>query len=269
MADELFHLDHRGSKPPLSHQRFTEIQQLLDGLQPDVWCAGHLAAGLHSFDGYRPQRPYHFVVHRSTNRHRVGHFVHRSLYLPAIDLETAWGLPVTSPTRTLIDLAATETPQALTAALDGALRDRQTTETFLHSRIADLRRSGRHGIPKLLAVIEGVEASRGGHSWLERRYLELLAEHGLPRPDTQVTLGKRDGHLIRVDCHFPDTRVVVELLGYRYHRTEMQMRVDAERANRLTLNGYLVIQFPYTMVVQQPAEVIADTVAALSRVRAA
>lgn len=72
-----------------------------------------------------------------------------------------------------------------------------------------------------------------------------------------------------MDCRFPGTRVVVELLGYRYHRTEMQMRVDAERANRLTLNGYLVIQFPYTMVVQQPAEVIADTVAALSRVRAA
>ncbi len=30
-------------------------------------------------------------------------------------------------------------------------------------------RSGRHGIPKLLAVIDGAEVARGGHSWLERR----------------------------------------------------------------------------------------------------
>lgn len=171
---------------------------------------------------------------------------------------------MTSPTRTLIDLAATESPRVLTAALDSALRDGLTTETFLHSRIVDLRGRGRYGIPKLLAVIEGVEASRGGHSWLERRYLELLAEHRLPRPDTQVNLSRRDGRLIRVDCHFPGTLVVVELLGYRYHRTEMQMRNDAERINRLVLSGFTVIQFAYESVVNHPAKVIADTLEALN-----
>ncbi|MDO8364346.1 MAG: DUF559 domain-containing protein [Actinomycetota bacterium] len=269
MASELFLLDHRGKKPPLSYQRFLEIEDMIHGLGPDARCSGPLAAGLHPFDGYLPRKPYHFVLQRGTNRHRVGHYVHRTLYLPPIDVETAWGLPVTSPTRTLIDLAVTETPQALTAALDGALRDGLTTETFLHSRIVDLRGRGRYGIPKLLAVIEGLEASRGGHSWLERRYLELLAEHGLPRPDTQVALGRRDGHLIRVDCHFPRTRVVVELLGYRYHRTELQMNIDAARVNRLLLDGFAVLQFPYEMVVNHPAKVVADTIEALLGERAA
>lgn len=268
MVEELFLIDHRGRKPPLSHRHYEEIRRYLEGLG-DAWCARQLAAGLHAFDGYRVRRPYHFVVHRNTNHHRVGHYIHRSEYLAPIDLETAWGLPVTSPTRTLIDLAVTESPAALTAALDGALRDGLTTEAFLHSRIVDLRSSGRYGIPKLLDVIEGVEASRGGHSWLERRYLELIAARGLPRPDTQVHLGKRDNRLIRVDCHFPGTNVVVELLGYRYHRTELQLRTDSERINRLTLNGYRVLQFPYEMVVNRPDKVLADTIEALLGTRAA
>ena len=91
--------------------------------------------------------------------------------------------------------------RVLTAVLDGALRDRLTTE-FLHRRIVELRSRGRYGIPKLRAVIEGVEATRGGHSWFERRYLELIATAGLPRPDTQAIVAKRDDRLIRVDCRF-------------------------------------------------------------------
>lgn len=264
-----FLLDHRGTKPPLSLRRHTDVANLLAGLAPEARCARATAAALAGLDGYTLKPPYHFVEPRGSNHHRVGHYVHRTLYLPPIDREMAWDLPITSPTRTLIDLAVSESPRALTAALDGALRDGLTTETFLHTRIVDLRGRGRYGIPKLLAVIEGVEASRGGHSWLERRYLELLALHGLPRPDTQVNLGKRDGRLIRVDCHFPGTRIVVELLGYRYHRTELQLRADAERGNRLLLDGYLLIQFPYDMVVNNPAKVIADTLEALYGRRAA
>ncbi len=268
MVEELFRIDHRGKKPPLSDRHYEQIRGYLDGLG-DAWCARQLAAGLHAFDGYRVRTPYHFVVPRNTNHQRVGHYIHRSENLALIDLESAWGLPVTSPTRTLIDLAVTETPAALTAALDGALRDGLTTETFLHSRIVDLRNSGRYGIPKLLAVIEGSEASRGGHSWLERRYLELIAARGLPRPDTQVHLGKRDNRLIRVDCRFPGTKVAVELLGYRYHRTELQLRTDSERINQLTLSGYLVLQFTYEAVVNRPDKVVAHTVEALLGRRAA
>ena len=80
------------------------------------------------------------------------------------------GVPVTSPTRTLIDLAAHETPARLAAALDGALRDGLTNEDLLHRRIAALRGKGRYGVPVLLDVLAGNEVTRGGHSWLEREY---------------------------------------------------------------------------------------------------
>jgi hypothetical protein len=164
-----------------------------------------------------------------------------------------------SATRTMIDVARFVRPDRLTAALDAALRDGLTSEEALHRRITQLRSSGRYGIPQLLAVIEGSEITRGGHSWLERRFLELCGRAMLPRPATQQVLTRTGDRLVRVDCRFPGTRVVVELLGYRWHRTKAQMSRDAERQNALILDGLLPIQFTYDQVTLDPDGTI-DTV---------
>ncbi len=166
---------------------------------------------------------------------------------------------MTSPTRTLIDVAAHEAPARLAAALDGALRDGLTSEDFVHRRIAALRTKGRHGIPNLLDVLAGREVTRGGHSWLEREFLRLAAAAGLPRPRTQAVLARRRDRFVRVDCCFPGTPVVVELLGYRFHRTAAQMAGDAERLNALLLEGHIPFQFTYAQVVSQADHVIATT----------
>jgi very-short-patch-repair endonuclease len=205
------------------------------------------------------------LVPRGRNIRRIGHIIHTSDSIPIIDQEVKFGIPVIAPTRALIQISATSTPDMLTAALDGALRDGLTTEDFLHRRIAALRTQGRYGIPRLLAVLEGNEITRGGQSWLEREFLRLLAGAGLPRPDTQVHLGHRGDRLIRVDFHFPGTPLVVETLGYRWHRTGAQMRIDAERLNRLQLSGHLVLQFTYRHVVDAPDAVVAEVAEALHR----
>ena len=107
----------------------------------------------------------------------------------------------------MIDLARFVGAGELTTALDAALRDGLTSEDLLHRRIASLRSSGRYGIPLLLAVIEGSEITRGGHSWLERRFLELCASANLPRPLTQQVLSRAQDRLVRVDCRFPGSAV--------------------------------------------------------------
>ncbi len=202
--------------------------------------------------------PFHLAVSQSVGApHRVGHYVHRLRDITAIDTTTAFDLPCLSATRALIDLASTETPRRLTVALDSALRDGITTEDFLHRRIVELRRPGRQGIGRLLAVIDGVELARGGHSYLERAFLELLGELGFPRPDTQRVVGSRGTTTIRVDCLFPGTKVVVELLGYRFHRSTMQMQVDVERINRMQLDGYVVAQFSYADVTTRSPTMLA------------
>ena len=170
-----------------------------------------------------------------------------------LDFDAVHGIPCLSATRTLIEIARTETPKRLTAALDSAIRDGLTTEDILHRRMMELRARGRPGLDKLLRVMAGAELSRGGHSWLERTFLDVLGEPGLPRPTTQQVMAQRQNKIIRVDCRFPDTNVIVELLGYDHHRTTMQMENDAERLNRLQLSGFVAMQFTYHRVVTRAA----------------
>src|SRR4029079_1721901 len=152
------------------------------------------------------------------------------------------------PLVTRIYLAWSEPREGLPGGIDSALRDRLTSEDFLHRRIVELRNRGRAGLWQLVYGFEGGELARGGHSWLERRFLVLLDEMALPRPLTQAVVGTRKSRLIRVDCRFPGTNVVVKLLGYRFHRTPMEMQNDSERVNRMVLDGLHPLQFTYTDV---------------------
>ena len=93
--------------------------------------------------------------------------------------------------------------------------------------------------------------------------LSLAFARGLPLPETQRVLSKRNGRLVRVDCRYPGTALVVELLGYKWHRTEAQMRTDAERYNALVIDGFMPLQFTYRHVVESPAEVVRQVELAL------
>jgi len=163
--------------------------------------SGPSAAALHGFDGFRLRRPLHVTVTRGRNVQRVGFHVRTTSDLPRIDRSIVARIPAMSATRTLIDLARSVGPAELTAAPDSALRDGRTSGDLLHRRIASLRSSGRYGIPNLIDVIEGAENSRGGHSWLERRFLELCVAHGLPRPrHSRCSLAHRTGWCVRPGC---------------------------------------------------------------------
>ncbi|HAP76856.1 MAG TPA: hypothetical protein DCR14_12320 [Acidimicrobiaceae bacterium] len=233
---------------------------LLLDIKPVAWIDADSAATLHSFDGFADRDafapPFHVLLPRGSYVRRPGLRVHTTLDMPLDDRVFIEGLPVTNPTRTLINLARRHSPQRLTAALDGALRDRLLTEDLLITRIAQLRSQGRYGIPKLLDVIEGAEVTRGGHSWLERKYLEIAAAAGLPRPEVQRVMGRTVKRLIRVDCYYPDADLVVELLGYRWHRSRAQLNRDTERNNELIRKGHAVLQFTYDHLVLTPEVVV-------------
>ncbi|TFH20987.1 MAG: DUF559 domain-containing protein [Acidimicrobiales bacterium] len=108
---------------------------------------------------------------------------------------------------------------------------------------------------------------RGGHSFLEREYLRLIADAGLPRPTPQEVLTRAGDHLVRVDFRFDDTPVVVEVLGYHSHHTKEQLRRDTERMNALLAGGFQPYQFTYDHVVSEPDDVLAVTRRALAPYR--
>ena len=258
-----------GHHPPLKFLRLLdELRAVIESIGPPCWAYGTTDCALLGFDGFELSKPFHLAVPLHRAPHRVDHVVHRMKTYNQLDLDTVHDIPCLSATRALIEIARTETPKRLTGALDSALRDGLTSEDFLHRRMADLRTRGRPGIEKLIKVMAGAELSKGGHSWLERAFLDLLGELGLPRPITQQVVATRRSKLIRVDCRFPDTNVIVELLGYEHHRTPMQMQNDSERVNRLQLDGFAAMQFTYNHVVTR-SPVMIETLYELLPPRAA
>jgi hypothetical protein len=250
--------------PLLIAERLDELHCLVAGMGV-AWVWGPTAGAVLEFDEFVLAPPYHFVVPRGRSVQRVGHVIHSTTFMPLLDTAVVRGIPVTSATRTIIDLASFETDARLTLAVDSATRDGTTSDDFLYREIVAHRTRGRRGIGRLLAVMEGIELTKGGHSWLEREFLILAAAAGLPRPATQQIVGQRKRKIIRVDCHFPGTRVVVELLGYTFHRTVMQMQNDAARMNRMVLDGLIPMQFTFTDVVDDAASMMDLITEALER----
>jgi len=208
-----------GQHSPLQYLRLLEeLWEVIQSIGPPCWAYGLTAAALKGFDGYELSTPFQLVFPYNRAPHRLDVVVHRMKTFNKLDVDSVHGIPCLSATRTLIEIARTE----------------------------------------LLRVMAGAELSRGGHSWLERTFLELLGELGLPRPATQQVMAQRQNKIIRVDCRFPDTNVIVELLGYEHHRTTMQMENDAEQLNRLQLNGFAAMQFTYQHVVTR-APVMLET----------
>jgi hypothetical protein len=162
--------------------------------------------------------------------------------------------PTTSPACTIIRLAAHATEAELKRAVDSAIRDGGTSEPFLRRRLSALRGPGRPGVRLLDDVMDGA----GGHSFLERRFLELVAAAGVAKPETQVIF-RRDGrHVARVDFTWPATQLIVEVNGHRSHSTREQMQRDEQRRTELTLMGYRVVVFTYDDVIGRPAWVMAQ-----------
>jgi hypothetical protein len=238
--------------PSVPRSLLADLVGLILDVGEPCWASAATAAALHGFDGFRLARPFHITVLRGRHVERTGVKVHTTQDLPLIDRAVATGVPVTSGARTLIELARTESPARLTIALDSGLRDGLYNEDLLHRRIVALRTKGRYGVPRLLDVIAGVEVIRGGHSWLEREYLRLTVGAGLPKPAMQRVLTRAGDRLVRVDCLYAGTNVVVELLGYRFHRSPGQLRRDAERLNALLLDGYAPYQFTYGQIAGGP-----------------
>ena len=262
------HLEKSGARtftsPLLPKSSLGELTSLLLDVELPVWAFGRTAAALHGFPGFVLKPPFHLVVPRGRNIQRVGHAVHTTTNLDVIDQFTLDDIPLTTPTRTLIDIARELPPERLATAVEFGLTSGKTSEDYLHRRIAALRSSGFFGTPKLLEVIEGYERVRGVQSWLEREFLQLVATSNLPQPMSQQTLSSAAGKMVRVDFAF-GRRVVVEVLGYRWHRSKVQMQRDSERLNRLLLDGYLVLQFTYEDITLRPNDVLSVLREALGR----
>jgi very-short-patch-repair endonuclease len=150
------------------------------------------------------------------------------------------GIPVTTVTKTIVDLAGALSPDELELALEDALRRRLTSLPRL--RMALLEHGGRRGSRSLRHLLEErALQTRPTDSRLEVKILRVLAKAGLPRPIGQypVTMpGESDYHL---DFAYPEARFGIEGDSYRWHSSRSAWRRDRARLNRLSQLGWRVL----------------------------
>jgi very-short-patch-repair endonuclease len=196
------------------------------------------------------------TVRRPRHPRAVPGIVHRTLDLGPADVEPRQRIPRTTVARTLLDIAARLAPSELEEALDDAERRGLVWRPHLRWRSEELRRRGRAGVPALEGLLDRTEGRPLGDSWLEQSAIRHVLGAGLPVPRVQVKRRKSGGGIARVDLLWDDAKLAVELAGHRTHSTRRQRQSDAERAARLGLEGWTVVEFTYEDVVERPEYVV-------------
>ncbi len=204
---------------------------------PGTWMAAVLACGDGAVLSHRSAAylwkmlkpipgPVHVTIpSRAGRRRRPGITIHRPSTLLTSQTTLKANIPVTSPTRTLLDLRRT-VPQAVYRS---ALRQAE----FDRLPLADLGQDGTR-------------------SELESLFLKLCRRHRLPEPEANARLGP-----FLIDFLWRKERLAVELDGYAAHSGRTAFADDRERDLYLKLNGYEVVRFTYEQVRDEPARVAA------------
>ncbi len=162
------------------------------------------------------------------------------------------GIPVTTPARTLVDLASVLAVSDLARACHQAGIRYGTAPGEVEAILG--RRRGARDLRRILRGDEHVSLSA-----LERRFLSLLRDAGLPLPVTNRPASGR-----RVDCRWPDHRLTVELDGYRYHGSRHAWETDRRREREAYARGDDFRRYTYGDVFEKPGPMMRELRSILS-----
>lgn len=227
------------------------------------------AAALWGFDGYGRGVP-EITVPRGQRFRRRDVRVHSSTDLDRSGRRTRERIPVTDPSRTLLDLARRTRDDRLLAAIESARTLGLTSWTELLATLVRHARRGRPGVRRLRRVIAAnIHRDEVTDSALELLALALFREHGLPEPVLHHRLVDEGGRLLaEIDLAYPELRIAIELDG-SVHRERAVFEKDRPRQNRIVLEGWIILRFTWADVTERPDEVIAAVRRALALARRA
>jgi very-short-patch-repair endonuclease len=244
------------------------IPGAVDELKLDLWAAcsklnavvsHESAAHLHGLDRPRfVKRTVSVPVRRSKDL--VGVTVHQLTDLAPDHIVDLDGLPVTSPERTIMDLAAVLREGHLARILDNSLAARQVDFDALESLFASLGRRGKPGTALLRKMLE----ARGSEytppdGELERRLILVLQRAELPEPVRQFRAPWLRPVNGRVDLAYPAHRLVIEGDSRRWHQLMEAFENDRLRDNAAQLAGWRILRFTWAEITDSP-ERVASTV---------
>ena len=148
-------------------------------------------------------------------------------------------MPVTTPTRTALDLASRYPVDAAVALIDALAR-----ATRLKTADVELlaeRYKGRRGIRRALCALDlvdpGAESPR--ETWLRL----LLMRAGFPRPRTQIPVHDRYGQLVAVlDMGWEDVKIAADYEGDHHRTDRRRFNRDIRRAETIAELGWIDVR---------------------------
>jgi predicted transcriptional regulator of viral defense system len=159
-------------------------------------------------------------------------------------------LPVTTIPQTFLDFASQAAPQPLRAALAEADYRGLLDVAALKAKLG----RGKPGSAKLREALETYEPKYAyTRSRLERAFIALCKRYGIPLPLTNVQVNGWP-----VDAVWFEYKLIVELDGYRNHRTRAQLERDHRRDFDQRAAGFVTVRYTETQVLENAAGVADD-----------
>lgn len=190
------------------------------------------------------------VTARSPRNHPRGIRVHSAEALRPEDRDECEDIPVTAIPRTLLDFAAVD-PTYLSSAL-GAAERRGLLELGAVERFIE-RSRGFRGVARLRAALAAYRSPGFTRSMLERRFLTLVTETGLPTPKVNLFI---EGY--EIDMFWPKERFAVELDTFDYHGDRVAFESDRLRQAKLKLAGIEMIRVTGNRLDREPRAVMRE-----------
>jgi very-short-patch-repair endonuclease len=187
--------------------------------------------------------------------------VHRTRRLHRTEVRIRKGLPVTSPARTLLDIAEGLPERATERALDEGLTSNTVRLTQIRDVIA--RNPGRRGAAILKRLLDQRTGSTVSRSEAEEQMWKLLKAARLPQPEMNAPLL---GYT--ADFLWREYKLVLEVDGYQFHSTKSAFERDRRKDATFKAAGWDVIRVSRNQVFHEPYAVIALIALALGRLQA-
>lgn len=184
--------------------------------------------------------------------------LHRADLSGTADKGALGAIPVTSPVRTLIDLAAVVPKEDLELALDDALHRRVVNLGKLGDRVVTLGSRGRCGLATLRTLIAELSTTPRVPTKFERVLAKVLAVPAWPSPEREYEVRDRSRFIARIDFAWPEAKVGVEADSFKWHSSPAAFRRDRERSNELTQRGWRLHRVTWWDAIEHPAEVRAS-----------
>ena len=214
---------------------------LLSG--PESVLSHRSAARCHRISDLLQQTTPEVTLPRYSHRRVSGVIVHRVGALDHADISLHHGIRVTSPERTLVDLANDLDIGLVERIFDeGAVARLWSAQSVTAAVERNARRRGTIALRRILACRADLAP---GESTLESRAIKVLAPYGPFEVQYQLSV---DDRLVIIDIAWPKLRVAVECDGWTVRsRSRGKFDADRRRDNILASHGWSVVHLTTAM----------------------